>query len=168
MNAINTAFFMDCDEFYVRDQFEYMKETIVKGGYESAACLYCFYYKDSIYQVSPKEKKYVSTIYKINEKTKFVYRSKKAPVPIDPTRKTNNSKYIVFKRSEVEMHHMSFVRKDIRKKLMSSSARKYFFEKIGKVTDHYENWKYPEPIMWANGSIANVIKIDRVFEIYPT
>src|SRR5687768_7986362 len=142
---------MDCDEFYVPSQFIYMKKIVAENGHESAACQYLNYYKESIFLLNEGDtNNYVSTIYKINDDTKFVYRSKKSPVRIDPTRKTNNQKYKIFGRSEIQMHHMTLVRKDLRRKLMSSSYRKHGFGRIFRthgfgnidaIIDHYNNWK---------------------------
>jgi hypothetical protein len=173
---------MDCDEFYVPEQFIYMKKVIAENGYESAACPYQNYYKDSIYVLNDSNTdEYVSTIYKINDDTKYVYRSKESPVRIDPTRKTNNKKYKIFNRSEIQMHHMTLVRRDLRRKFMNSSYRKHGFGgkdsiiarihrkhgfgKIDAIIDYYNNWKYPEPAMSAQGTLVNVIKVDRLFEL---
>lgn len=157
---------MDTDEFYKEAEFQYMKEVVAKYGYESAACKHRQYYKDSIYMLDPPEEEYVSTIYKILPKTEFEYKFKKVPVRIDSTRKTNNGKYRVFDRSEVEMHHMSFVRKDIRSKLINSSSRNTIEKKIDEIVDYYNNWEYPQPVMWSRGNLRMVKKINRELFIW--
>jgi hypothetical protein len=159
---------MDCDEFYVPEQFEYMKKVIAEHGYESAACQYQNYYKDSIYLMSGSyDEAYVSTIYKINPDTAFIYRSNNSPVRIDSTRKTNNKRYKVFEPSKVLMHHMSMVRKDLRKKLMSSTFRKHGFKDINATIHYYDNWEYPEPAMSVKGSLVDIIKVGRLFDEFP-
>lgn len=159
---------MDCDEFYVPEQFEYMKKVIAEHGYESAACQYQNYYKDSIYLLNASYgNAYVSTIYKINDDTAFTYRSRKSPVLIDPTRKTNNKKYKVFERSEVHMHHMVLVRKDLRMKFMSSTYRKHGFKNIDATIHHYDDWEYPELAMSTQGDLVDIIKVDRLFDEFP-
>jgi len=159
---------MDCDEFYVPEQFEYMKKVIAEYGYESAACQYQNYYKDSIYLLNGSyDDAYVSTIYKINDDTSFVYRSRRSPVRIDSTRKTNNKRYKVFERSEVNMHHMVLVRRDLRMKFMSSTYRKHGFKNIDAQIDHYDNWEYPEPGMSTQGDLVDIIKVDRLFDEFP-
>ena len=158
---------MDCDEFYISEQFKFMKKFIAENGYESAACPYQDYYKDSIYLLSYAcNVPYVSSIYKINEETQFVYRSKDSPVQIDPTRKTNNKKYKIFDRTEIQMHHMTLVRSDLRRKFMNSSFyRKHGIRNMDEIIDHYSNWEYPEPAMSAQGTLVDVIKVDRLFEL---
>jgi hypothetical protein len=157
---------MDVDEFYTEDQFIYMKNIIEGGDFHCAAVKHCQYYKDSIYILKNKEEEYVTTIEKITPETKYVYMVD-YPVPVDPTRKTNNGKCRIFGRNEVEMHHMSFVRKDIKKKLNSSASRRHFTdEQINNVDNHYKNWTFPNPVMWAGGNLLEVIEVPRLFEIY--
>ncbi len=157
---------MDCDEFYLPQQFTYMKNIVAENGYESAACHYQNYYKDSSYLLSGSyDDCFVSTIYKINDDTKYVYRSKRSPVRIDPTRKTNNKKYKIFDWSEVQMHHMTLVRKDLRRKFMSSTSRKHGFQNIDEIIEHYNNWRYPESAMSPSGNLIDVIKVDKLFEL---
>jgi hypothetical protein len=157
---------MDVDEFYTEDQFIYMKNTIEDGDFNCAAVKHCQYYKDSIYILKNKEEEYVTTIEKITPETKYVYMED-YPVPVDPTRKTNNKNCRVFDRSEIEMHHMSFVRKDIKKKLNNSASRRHFSDKtINKVDEYYKNWSFPNPAMWAGGNLLDVIEVPRLFKIY--
>jgi hypothetical protein len=155
---------MDVDEFYKSDQFENMKIALETGDFESGYCYHCQYYKDSIYKLHPGEDELVSTIYKINDDTKFIYGL--TGIRTDPTRRTNNEKHKIFTRGEIEMHHLSFVRKDIRKKLMNSSSRQYFKDRIDEVSNYYQNWKYPNRVMWAMGNLLTVIQVERVFQIY--
>jgi hypothetical protein len=155
---------MDIDEFYEPDQFRYMKKEIDNSDFDASACKHKQYYKDSIYLIAPSEEEYVGLIYKINDDSKFAYWYP-CEVPIDPSRKINNSNYKIFNRSEIEMHHMSFVRKDLRKKLLSSIARGYIDKNIDKIVDYYNNWKYPEPAMWAGGNLLQVVQVDRKFQL---
>jgi hypothetical protein len=157
---------IDTDEFYTTEQFNYMKRVMFEGNFDSAVCNHCQYYKDSIYMLRNKEGEFVTTIQKINDYTKYVYKIDYF-VPVDPTRKTNNQNCRVFSRNEVEMHHMSFVRKDIKKKMTNSSARRHFTEEqINKVDEHYRNWVYPMPGMWAGANLVDVVEVPRLFEIY--
>jgi hypothetical protein len=157
---------MDVDEFYTENQFTYMKSVMENGDFHCAAVKHCQYYKDSIYILKNKEEEYVTTIEKITPDTKYVYMAK-YPVPVDPTRKTNNKKCRVFGRNEVEMHHMSFVRRDIKKKLSNSASRRHFTDElINRVDEYYKNWTFPKPAMWAGGNLLEVVEVPRLFEIY--
>ncbi len=157
---------IDTDEFYTDGQFRYMKEIMGSGDFGTAYCQHCQYYKDSIYILKNKEQEYVAAIEKITPETKYVYMIE-APVAVDPTRKTNNTTYRIFTRDEVEMHHMSFVRKDIRKKLMNHSSRRFFTEEgVNMIAEYYDKWVYPMPAMWAGKNLLEVIEVPRLFDIY--
>lgn len=169
-NGCNYHMSMDADEFYTRDQFKFMKEEIEYGNYGTGYCQHLQYYHDSIYRLKYPERQFVSTIEKITPETKYVYEMDSI-VPVDPTRKTNNHKnglgYRIFSRNECQMHHMSFVRKDIKKKLQNTSARRFFTEEsIEKISDYYRKWKYPQKCMWAGEKMLEIIEVPRQFEIY--
>lgn len=80
------------------------------------------YYKDSIYIKKIPEEEFVSTLVEIKPSTEFVYKAD-VPITIDPTRKPIGVKYRVFKRFEVQMHHLSYVRRDLNTKLSNSSLK---------------------------------------------
>lgn len=158
---------MDTDEFYVTSQFEYMKNKLNSDSFETGFCQHCQYYKDSIYMLTNKEQEYVTTIEKITPSTKYIFKENPS-IPTDPTRQTTNNKNYIFSRQEVEMHHLSFVRKNIRKKLYNSSSRRHFtVEQIEKVASHYDNWSFPQQAMWAGGSLLDITVVPRQFLIYP-
>jgi hypothetical protein len=162
---------IDADEFYTDEQFKFMKKEMEDGDYGTGYCQHIQYYYDSIYRLKYPERQFISTIEKIDPNTKYVY---KIPciVPIDPTRKTNNVlenklSYRIFTRSECQMHHMSFVRKNIKKKLWNHSSKVFFTEEsVDKIAEYYKNWKYPQKCMWAGEALLEVIKVPRQFEIY--
>ena len=159
---------IDTDEFYTDEQFKTMKHVMEEGDFDSGAVQHCQYYKDSIYILKHKENEYVATIEKINPDTQYVFQAN-YPVPVDPTRKTNNGngRVRIFHRGEVEMHHMSFVRKDIKGKLSSHSSKRYFSDElINQVDEYYKNWTYPNKVMWAGGNLLEVIEVPRLFKIY--
>jgi hypothetical protein len=155
---------LDVDEFYVDIELAYAKKIIEEGGYDASAWMHLQYYKDSIYLIYPPEIEFVGGIYELTPDTKFVFSG--GYPPTDPTRKTNNQDYKIFSRKEIQMHHMSFVRKDIRKKYMNHTSRADIIKNIDKIVDYYNNWEYPAPAMWAGGNLVKVIKIDRMFDVY--
>ena len=160
---------MDTDEFYTDSQFKFMKEEMLRGGYGTGYCRHLQYYKDSIYQLKYPEREYVTTIEKITPNTKYVYRIP-CVVAVSPERKTNNVvenglPYRIFSRKECEMHHLSFVRKDIGMKLRNGSLDK-MFPNIDAVIEHYKNWKYPQKCMWVGAQTFEVVEVPRRFEIY--
>jgi len=160
---------MDCDEFYEYEQFEFMKKEMVQGAYGTGYAQHIQYYRDSIYQLKNPEKEFISTIEKITPKTKYIH-SISCIVPVDPTRKTNNVQegmsYRIFTREECQMHHLSFVRKDIGKKLKNRASGSWTEDEIQRIVDYYEKWQYPNPCMWAKQNLLEVIQVPRRFEIY--
>ena len=156
---------MDSDEFYTDEQFKYMKKIVEEGKYESSACQMTTYYKEPIYRLDPKEDYYVSLLFKIRQGKEFVM-GHPSPVLIDPTRRMDfGVSCKIFTRDEIEMHHMSFVRKNITIKLNNSSAKGSFSSKISKISDHYNKWEYPNKVMWASGQLLNVKKIEKLFDV---
>jgi hypothetical protein len=162
---------IDTDEFYSDEEMRFMKTVMEIGDYGTGYCQHRQYYKDSIYQVKYPERQYVATIEKISPETKYVYAIP-CVVGIDPTRKTNNVKelgmsYRIFARQECQMHHLSFVRRDIKKKLWNHSSKRFFTEEsVDRIVDYYKNWKYPAKAMWAGEALREIIEVPRQFEIY--
>ncbi len=131
---------MDSDEFYTVDQFRYMKKIMEEGGYDSSACQMTTYYKEPIYRLEPKEEYYVSLLFKIKQGREYVI-GHPFPVLVDPTRRMEPGNCKIFTRDEIEMHHMSYVRKDIEKKVRNSSAKVNFESWIPEFLDYFNNWK---------------------------
>ena len=142
-----------------------MKAVIESGNHTVGACQHNQYYKDEIFMTYPKEQEFVATVHKIENNTRFIYNFP-CRLPIDPSRKTNNTNYIVFPRQKVEMHHLSFVRKNLRRKLMCSFARIDIENNIDKLVKYYDDWQYPQPAMWAGGDLRSVKKVERKFNIW--
>jgi hypothetical protein len=124
---------MDTDEFYTDEQFKYMKKTMEEGNYDSSASQMVTYYKEPIYRLEPKEEYYVSLLFKIKRGREYRI-GHPFPVLVDPTRRMEPGNCKIFTREEVEMHHMSYIRKDLRKKLQNSSASPNF-KNIDKIVD---------------------------------
>jgi len=131
---------MDTDEYYDEKQFIFMCKIIEEEDYDSAACQLITYYKDSKYRLDPMEDYYVSLIYKISQGKTFV-GGHPFPVLVDPTRRMNPGNCKIFTREEIEMHHLSYVRKNIKIKLTNSSASPNF-QSIDKIVNYFNNWEY--------------------------
>lgn len=138
---------MDTDEFYKAKELSRVKRFLEKNTqYDSSACQMQTYYKQPDYCVDPPEDYYVSLIYKItNRNFSFV----NFPVLVDPTRRILTTNCAVLDRSVIEMHHMSYIRDDIRKKLENSSAYVNFADSIDDLVNYYNNWKPGSPGFFA-------------------
>jgi hypothetical protein len=116
---------MDSDEFYIKEQLYNLKVKMEKGGYDSSFCRMRTYFKDPRFEVRPMNEYYVSVIYKISPNNEFVF-GKPTPVLVDPTRRMNSITPLIMKREDLEMYHMSYVKKNIKSKLENSSSKSAF------------------------------------------
>lgn len=111
---------LDTDEFYDPEQLAYAK-TI---NCDMSIVPMELYYKEPTFLVYPPSKMLVSFIHPVENEYAIL---PKYPYPIEQTRRLkqfNNVK--VFSRGEVVMHHMSYIRKDIRRKLSNTSNGKNY------------------------------------------
>jgi hypothetical protein len=133
---------MDSDEFYDPEQFAYAKDVIDKKKYLVTYCTYVNYFKNFEYYLKYPFVPFVPFI--CSTYFKFKYEGA-APGPSDPTRRVDNPWNLatyIFEPEEIRMHHLSWCRKDIRKKLINWSAKNHFSEElIEKAVRVWENWK---------------------------
>lgn len=147
---------MDCDEYYISDEFKTLKKLMREGDYDSSYCQMLTYYKSWEYVLDPPEDYYVSLMCKINEKSHYVIGAP-APVLVDPTRRVHGLRTpLILKRDQVQMHHGSYIRNNIRAKLENSSASINFTQDIDKLVEYYTNWTYPNKVLW--GGLPSTLK----------
>jgi hypothetical protein len=90
------------------------------------------------------------------------------PVLVDPSRRLSIFEpFKIFQRKELEMHHMSYVRNDIRLKVENSSAYRNFAHRIEELVNHYENFKEGDQAMFAGKTCVyhNLQKVNNQFNI---
>lgn len=130
--------FMDSDELYDPYQFAGAKEHIILNDYDGSVCRLYTYYKKETWKLKPLEDYYVPFIHKI--KPKMEIGQVRYPYKADPTRKVGGvEKMREFKREELMMHHYSWVRDDIGRKLRNSSARVNWPDRIDEMQKVFEN-----------------------------
>lgn len=122
--------YMDCDEYYFTNDFVEAKARYLireaTDGIEGSVCQMKTYFKSPTLMLDPPEDYYVPFIHKLTEETEtgLIDSRRLRPYPFfcDPTRRVNTNK--VEDLSEVvTMHHYSYVRKDVERKIRNSSAR---------------------------------------------
>ena len=111
---------------------------MVEEDFDSSSCQLVTYYKSAEYRLDPKEDYYVSLIFKIRPGTEFVF-GHPFPAMVDPTRRMLPGNCKIFTREEIEMHHFSYVRKDLNIKLTNSSASPNF-KNINKIVTYFNKW----------------------------
>lgn len=136
------ALIIDSDEFYNADAFRNAISIIEKHDAECTYCEYINYYHDlQHYEVYPFEQgMYVPFITKI--KYRFVWESKAITLPSDPTRRYNTAAQVI-PWETIKMHHLSWVRDNIRDKLNAWSSKKCFpnyDELINEACKSYDNF----------------------------
>mgnify|MGYP001202892594 FL=1 len=156
---------MDSDELYDKEQFKMVKDIMVNEEYDSSSCQLVTYYKSGEYRLDPKEDYYVSLIFKIRPGIEFVF-GHPFPVMVDPTRRMLPGKCKVFTREEIEMHHFSYVRKDLNIKLTNSSASPNF-KNINKIVTYFNDWKPGKQALMggAPDKFYNTVKVENKFNI---
>lgn len=147
---------MDCDEIYIEEEFKRAKEQMISGGYDATFCELKYYYKSSKYEmVELPESILVSLFIKINKNTKFNTKLE-YPFFVEPTRRVELGKYKVYAKDEVLMHHLSYVRKNIRLKLENSANLGLYEAHLDSVVSYFEDWEYPEKGLLAAASFFYV------------
>jgi len=161
---------LDSDEFYLKSEFDFLIDFINKNEPKSTYCQLRTYYKDLNFQISPPEEYYVSLFYKIDKNSTYLFGCK-APVNVDPTRKMytlphklivklykifgvklkdiDPEKNVIFSREQIEMHHMSYVRDNFRKKIFNSSALCNFEKEAEEIVRYFENYQFPQKALMA-------------------
>lgn len=156
---------MDSDEYYINSEFEKLKKIVEENDYDASYCQMQTYYKSWEYVLDPPETYYVSLIFKIKNDSNYVLMAP-SPVLVDPTRRmAPSSNPIVLERKDIQMHHGSYVRNDIKIKLTNSSASVNFTNDIDKIVKHYNNWVYPNKVLWGGlpSTLHNVKKVNSLF-----
>jgi hypothetical protein len=151
---------MDTDEYYFEDEVRASKKLILQNKWEFTACRMRVYGKyptieyvqDDINAVPyicvcTKDKELrLATPYPLNgiDGIKFT-------CALDPTRRIDGvdysqNKFYLFDRDQVEMHHMTFLRKDISKKLTNVSNKANYGD-ISNFLKEWDSWTPEEGII---------------------
>lgn len=138
---------IDGDEYYIPEEFEKIKNKMIHEEYESSACQMITYYKYLNLILDPPEEYYCPFIYKIKPNL-FFNDSTFFPVGVDSNRIYHSDNFLLLKRDDLQMHHMSSVRKDLSIKLRNHSCRGQFDSGIDTIVNHHRHYKYPDKILF--------------------
>jgi len=106
---------IDCDEFY--ENFKECKRLYFKSGHAGSVCKLKTYFQKPTFQFDTPEDYFVPFIHELKEDTKSGASSYKYYV--DPTRTVNEIDIVEL---PIFMHHFSWCRKDVLRKMRNSSA----------------------------------------------
>jgi len=127
----------DVDEFYKADQLEFAKKVMDEGDYDFSVANSMNYYKEPTFLVTPNQNLLVAFIHPVDNEYEI---NKDFPFKIEITRRfVKYDRYKIFDKDEFTIHHMSYVRKDIRKKFANSDNGQFY--KIEKFMQNFNTYK---------------------------
>lgn len=123
-------FFLDVDECYLN--FSRAVNEYIESGADGSVCNMYTYFKEPTLRFENFDNYYVPFIHKLHPNT--LAGAPVYPYYVDPTRKVSSSNVVLISEP---MHHFSYVRKDIDKKVRNSSAKSNI-EKSNLLRDYYD------------------------------
>lgn len=152
--------FLDNDEYYQPQAFAAAKQKLEEEGYDASACRLHTYYQKPTYRLEPMENYWVPFIGKLKP---GLQAGGKFPVLVDPTRAVRPiERCYLFADHELVMHHYSYVRQNIGRKLRNSSAAKNFGN-IPQLVHRFNNWQPGQPMI--NFTSYGIVQVPDVFGI---
>ena len=153
----------DVDEFYIAEELEFVKKMMSEEEYDFSMAPYLTYYKHPTYLIQPNIDSLITLIHPVGNNYEFI---KNYPFKIETTRRLKkHDHYKVFSNKEINIHHMSYVRKDIRKKLENSDNGRFF--KIDKFVVDFDKYKLgdrlcvlPDYLNRKTIEVPNIFNID--------
>jgi len=128
---------LDVDEFFHANEVRYAKGVVEDGDFDCSIVPQEMYYKRPEYMVYPSQ----GLVAPFIQKAKHPHSPHTAewPYHTDRTRRSLvYDKCRVFDKSEIILHHMSHVRRDINKKIRNSANGPYYTTKFASDVDKYE------------------------------
>lgn len=107
---------VDCDEYY--ESFGVAKKMYLASTKEGSVCKLMTYFKHPTYRFEHPDNYYVPFIHRLRAET--LSGKGKYPFYVDPTRRINTDNVVEL---PVFMHHFSYIRTDIQRKIRNSSAK---------------------------------------------
>lgn len=139
---------IDSDEYYTKKSFDYALAQIDEHDYEMTYCQYVNYYHDYTHYLKYPFEQGMYVPFVSKTKYRHSFECTDFTMPSDPTRryvipydridtvkqpdgtlrsvKHYTASYHIFEWNEVKMHHLSWIRADIRKKMECWSSKKVF------------------------------------------
>ncbi|NCX55606.1 MAG: hypothetical protein EBW87_00185 [Burkholderiaceae bacterium] len=146
---------MDCDEFY--DDFGKSISEYKESGQEGSVCKIYTYFKHPTWRFERHDGYFVPFIHKLRKDSVAGLNS--YPFYVDPTRTINALDVALI---PTVMHHYSWVRHDINRKVRNSSARKQISK--SDIISCYENLECG-PGFFVTYYGQKLIKVDDTFDL---
>jgi hypothetical protein len=153
---------LDTDEFIKSDMLKLAKDAMDGETYDCSMVENIVYFKEPTWQVNPGQRHHVSFINPVWNRYSMVYHF---PYKIEITRRvTSFDRVKVFLKDEIVIHHMSYVRRDIRQKLDNSPTGTLY--DIDEFVDKFNKYKLGERLCIAPDFLnRRTIEVDNIFNI---
>jgi len=160
-NMGNTHFFMSAtDHYYETKQFVKAKE--IAKNYDATASKMYTYFKNPSWRLTPIETYYMPFICRLTRET--MVRKGDFPVYVDPSVCVYpHDDFYEFGEDELMMHHFSFIRKDIKNKLVNAAARRNFKNDIPKIIEDFDNFNGVGEVPYFKDNECEIV--DNIFNI---
>lgn len=148
---------MDCDEYYLN--FGELKQEFIQSGLAGSVCRIMTYFSKPTLRLRSYDNYFVPFIHRLEQGTKAGGRE--YSYYVDPTRRINviGDTGMIGEKGDC-MHHFSWVRKDIDRKVRNSSAR----ANINKST-LLEDYHKATAGMFVAGYNQDLVEVENVFGI---
>lgn len=113
---------IDVDEYY--EDFGKAKGAYIASGHRGSVCQLYTYFKCPTLRFETPDEYYVPFIHELTQDTMVGYSLTRYPFYVDPTRRVNETDVVLL--PEIFMHHYSWVRLTIERKVENSSAKANF------------------------------------------
>ena len=124
----------DVDEFCLSNELAYVKKTL--GDVDFAVIPQVFYYKHPTWRINPDQGLFITFIHSVENE---YVMDMDFPFKVEITRRFRKyDSWKVFSRDEITLHHMSYVRKDIRKKLANSDNGQFYSRQFFRDFDKHQ------------------------------
>lgn len=155
----------DVDELYKEEELAYVKTEMESGDYDLSVSYMDTYYKDPTFLVYPVQKLLVTLIHPVSNEYEMDIPYPTFPFHMEITRRLKyHDKYRIFSKEEFTIHHMSYVRKDIRRKFDNSDNKRFY--KIKKFINNFENYQLGGRVCLLPDYLnRKTIKVDNYFNI---
>jgi len=161
---------MDADEYYLHEEMRYAKKFVETSNVHGTACRMRTFFKEPTYELLPvDDMNAVPFIYKIDTNMPFRLVAD-LPVLLDPTRRLENLRtFHLFDRTEAEMYHMSFVRKDMRMKMTNVSNRGNYTS-ADRFLQEFEAWTPTKGVIHPHPNIGKLFSslgiVPNIFNVH--
>ncbi len=138
---------IDTDEFYLRDALRAAWQRMIAGKYDVVACRMRFFFKFPRCELVPMdEENHVTAIFRVDSLMPMRL-GHPYPMLLDPTRRIFGcTRLLILQRSELEMYHYSFVRRNILSKVVNVTNRGNYENDLRDFLSKWPTWRPGQPL----------------------